>query len=308
MNTNKKVTGKTGTKKTSPTVLPVSIKPVPPKNDPANIGRRRFAKPTSDTPCQRVVVKFPVRGTGLVRVPATGGTGKVLQLKEWLAWDDASDTSNDASVQPALNAANEPSITGGSLSAGVLMPPIALPEVLSGYRPNDAGVLAHAVIAVLAPDFHLLSEFELPERIWDVAGSFVNGDNVNRRRTLVATAAGYVATYFRRFALRYPWELLGAEFDTTNGRCDLAWSHVDDRVLFDEVKTMNRPQAALNPAWVKQAARYAIGGRNRYTDNFVGTRLIPLGSLHLATLVGPDGGLSQLPAGLGVDSDGGDWA
>jgi len=307
MNTNK-VTGKTGTKTISPSVLTVNTKNTPPIVDRAYIARRRFGQPTSNTPCQGAVLELSPRGTGLLRVPATGGTGEVLQLKEWLAWDDASDTSNDASVQLGLNAANEPSVTGGSLSAGVLMPPIAVPEVLSGYRPNDVGVLAHAVIAVMAPDFHLLSQFELPERIWDVAGSFVNGDNVNRRRTLVATAAGHVATYFRRFALRYPWELLGAEFDTTKGRCDLAWGHVDGRVVFDEVKTMNRPQAGLNPEWVQQAAGYAIGGREVYGDSFVGTRLIPLGSVYLAALVGPDGGPSRLPAGLSVDSNGGEWA
>ncbi|MGY1632946.1 hypothetical protein ACI784_14685 [Geodermatophilus sp. SYSU D01186] len=133
----------------------------------------------------------------------------------------------------------------------------------------------------------------LPERIHDLAGALVDGDNVNRRRVLLSTAAGHAATYLRRLTPT-GWALLGCEFDTGNGRVDLAWQHGDGRVFFDEVKTVNRPIGLLTSSWVDQAARYARGGKDRYGAAFVGVRLLPIGSLHCTALVRADGTFSRL--------------
>lgn len=173
------------------------------------------------------------------------------------------------------------------------MPPFALPRSLSGYRPQDAGILTHALIALLAPELRRLTPVTLPERVHDLAGALVGGDNVNRRRVLLATGAGHAATYLRRLAPA-SWSLLGCEFDTGNGRADLAWQHEDGRVFFDEVKTVNRPVAVVTPAWVEQAARYARGGLTKYGKDFVGVRLLPIGALHCSVLVVSDGTLVRL--------------
>jgi hypothetical protein len=160
---------------------------------------------------------------------------------------------------------------------------------LSGYRPNDAGVLTHALIAVLAPVLPTLTDVTLSERLFDLAGAMVSGENVNRRRALAATATGHAAAYLRRFAPSSPWRLLGCEFDTGNGRVDLAWKHtVTNIVFYDEIKTTNRSVAALSQDWLVQANRYATAGRAEHGDNFAGVRLVPLGALHLMSLCLPD--------------------
>src|SRR4051794_27599869 len=146
------MTGSTGMNPSDKTPEVDNLKPVPPASDGANVARRRFATPAPGTPCQRGVIEFPARGTGLGRVPLQGRTGMVHRTKEWLAWGDT-DTSDDGSVLLRLDA-TEPSVPGGFHSAGVLMPLLALPADLSGYRHNDPGLLAHAVIATIAPEFN----------------------------------------------------------------------------------------------------------------------------------------------------------
>lgn len=168
------------------------------------------------------------------------------------------------------------------------MPTLALPKNLSGYRPQDVGLVTHAAVAILAPYVRELSPVELPERVLDVTGALVNGKNVNRRRVLMLTAAGHVATYFRRFAPTADWALLGCEFDTTGGRTDLAWQHTGTgRVFFDELKTHNRSVAALSSQTVAQAKRQGEGGVRQFGDLFAGVRVLPFGALHLVTLVHP---------------------
>ena len=168
------------------------------------------------------------------------------------------------------------------------MPTLALPKNLSGYRPQHVGLLTHAAVEILAPYARDLSPVELPERVLDVTGALVNGDNVNRRRVLMFTAAGHVATYFRRLAPSLDWNLLGCEYDTTGGRTDLAWQHAETgRVFFDELKTHNRPITALASTTVAQATRQAEGGLRQFGDLFAGVRVLPFGALHLTTLILP---------------------
>lgn len=176
----------------------------------------------------------------------------------------------------------------GPNQIGVLMPTLALPKNLSGYRPQDVGLLTHAAIAILAPHLRDLTAVTISERVLDVTGALVNGENVNRRRVLMLTAAGHTATYLRRFAPDSPWELLGCEFDTGGGRTDLAWQHSETgEVFFDEIKTHNRPITVLSAAVVAQAKRQGEGGLTRYGPAFRGVRVLPFGALHLTALVLP---------------------
>lgn len=168
------------------------------------------------------------------------------------------------------------------------MPGLTLPKELSGYRPQDVGLVTHAAVAILAPHAQALTAIELPERVLDVCGALVNGKNVNRRRVLMLTAAGHVATYFRRLSPAAPWTLLGCEFDTTGGRTDVAWQHAETgQVFFDELKTHNRSITEVGSENVAQAKRQGEGGVRLFGDDFAGVRLIPFGALHLTTLVHP---------------------
>lgn len=176
----------------------------------------------------------------------------------------------------------------GPSQIGVLMPTLSLPDTLSGYRPQDVGLLTHAAIAILAPHAQSLSPVQLPARVLDVCGDLVNGDNVNRRRVLLLTATGHVCTYFRRYCPTAEWALLGAEFDTSGGRTDVAWRHTSTgQVFFDELKTHNRAINDVGSDTVAQAKRQGEGGDRLYGDAFTGVRVIPFGALHLVTLVHP---------------------
>lgn len=176
----------------------------------------------------------------------------------------------------------------GPSQIGVLMPTLSLPDTLSGHRPQDVGLLTHAAIAILAPHAQTLPLVELPARVLDVCGALVNGDNVNRRRVLLLTATGHVCTYFRRYCPSSDWHLLGAEFDTTGGRTDLAWQHTGTgQVFFDELKTHNRAVTELASDTVAQAKRQGEGGARVYREAFAGVRVIPFGALHLVALVHP---------------------
>ncbi|UUZ60572.1 hypothetical protein [Nocardioides sp. B-3] len=168
------------------------------------------------------------------------------------------------------------------------MPSLALPKELSGYRPQDVGLVTHAAIAILAPALPGLDPVTLPERVLDITGALVNGDNHNRRRVLMLTAAGHVCTYLRRFAPTAPWELLGCEFDTGGGRTDVAWRHTETGVVFfDEIKTHNRSISQISDRVIAQANRQAVGGMEQFGDLFAGVRILPFGALHLVTLAHP---------------------
>lgn len=169
------------------------------------------------------------------------------------------------------------------------MPGLSLPKNLSGYRPQDVGLVTHAALALLTPVLRDLTRETLPERVLDVVGALVNGDNVNRRRVLMLTAAGHAATYLRRFAPEAPWDLLGCEFDTGQGHTDLAWRHsVTGQVFFDEIKTHNRSVSSLSPRVISQAKGQSEGGVSQFGPAFAGVRVLPFGALHLTALIHPD--------------------
>lgn len=203
-------------------------------------------------------------------------------------WDETADETASSARRPA-GRSRPPKQSRGRNSIGVIVPGLALPRTLSGYRPQDVGLVTHAALAIITPSLRTLSPETLPERVMDVAGALVNGENVNRRRVLMLTAAGHTATYLRRLAPEGPWELLGCEFDTGQGRTDLAWRNTETgEVFFDEIKTHNRPVTGLSPQTVAQAKRQGEGGLAEFGAAFRGVRVLPLGALHLAALIQPN--------------------
>lgn len=200
-----------------------------------------------------------------------------------------------------------------SSSIGVLVPGISLPKELSGYRAQDVGLLTHAVLAIVTPCLRTIEPTDLVEHVLDVAGGLVNGTNHNRRRSLQQTATAYACRYLRRFAPAEPWQLIGAEFQTGEGRTDLAWQHGETGdVFFDEIKTHSRSIDRIGDEVIDQALRQAAGGFACFGAKFRGVRVLPFGALHHATLVRsatdrmglaptPDAPLNPRPNGAAVD-------
>lgn len=258
----------------------------PSANAPGSPSQVGGAPSLSTSQADAVVLSFPTKVRTRVRPPG----------EEQTLWQGEADDA-ESSPARASTGATRPRATPrspkrtqrGPNPIGVLMPTLALPKNLSGYRPQDVGLVTHAAVAILAPYARDYTPFELAEHLLDVTGALVNGKNVNRRRVLMLTAASHVAVYFRRFAPTTDWALLGCEFDTTGGRTDLAWQHTETgRVFFDELKTHNRSVAALSSQTVAQAKRQGEGGVRQFGDLFAGVRVLPFGALHLVTLVHPD--------------------
>ena len=85
---------------------------------------------------------------------------------------------------------------------------------------------------------------------------------------------------------RPPWEFVGSEQRTDAGRVDLMWRHSDSgSVLFDEVKTTEVTRRAPDKKWLEQCLRYAESGVSDHGDLFLGVRLLPLGSMNVASFV-----------------------
>lgn len=252
--------------------------------DGADRQRRRFGHNTDQaSQDDAIVLQFPSRNRTPVRLreeeKPCGSTGS-----------DVSPTSPPPAGASCPRTDRSPKrVARGTNPIGVIVPALKLPKELSGYRPQDVGLVTHATVAILAPALPILNRDELPERVMDVAGGLLSGGNHNRRRVLMLTAAGHAATYLRRFAPNEPWELLGCEFDTGSGVTDLAWRHVGTNVVFfDELKTHNRPQQKIASRVMTQTKNQAAGGQEQFGSRFAGVRLIPLGSLHLVSLVRQD--------------------
>ncbi len=64
------------------------------------------------------------------------------------------------------------------------------------------------------------------------------------------------------------------------------WRHSDTgAVIFDEVKTTEVTRRAPDKKWLEQCLRYSQSGVSEYADLFLGVRLLPLGSMNVASFV-----------------------
>jgi hypothetical protein len=154
---------------------------------------------------------------------------------------------------------------------------------VSAAKAIGVGTLAHVVIGLLAPTDDL-SPARLADTCWALAHELAAPST--RTRGNAVLAAGFAVEYLRSLRPVAPWRVLGVEYDTGAGRADVAYRNSrTGAVLFDEVKTTHVPFAQPSPEWLDQARRYATAGAERFGTRFRGTRLLPLGSRHLATLV-----------------------
>lgn len=151
------------------------------------------------------------------------------------------------------------------------------------------GTTTHAVLAILAPIADQFTAAGLVEVTMGLSrGLCAPGRQHRRNSTLIA---GFAADYLRGAARpRSPWACVDAEAETDGGFVDLVWRQNSTGLVFvDEIKTTNTPRRLLDQDWLTQTARYATAGESRWGDKFIGVRLVPLGSMHLAALMASDG-------------------
>ena len=130
----------------------------------------------------------------------------------------------------------------GRNSIGVIVPGLTLPKELSGYRaPRRWACHPRRHRHPRATHLRTSPPVELTERVLDVTGALVNGDNVNRRRVLMLTAAGHTANYLRRYAPANPVGPARVRVRHRRRTYRPCMAHSDTGVVFfDEVKTHNR--------------------------------------------------------------------
>lgn len=147
----------------------------------------------------------------------------------------------------------------------------------------------HAVVSILAPLAEQFTAVGLVEVTLGLSRGLCAPGRMHRRNSTLV--AGFAAEYLRGVARpRAPWDCVDTEADINGGVVDLVWQHRDTGLVFiDEVKTTQVPRARLDKAWLEQADRYAVAGTAKWGDRFLGVRLVPLGSMHLTTLVTPEG-------------------
>lgn len=169
------------------------------------------------------------------------------------------------------------------------MPSLDLTRPISGRRPNDIGVLTHAIVQMLAPHLRDIPPALIPEKVLDVASALVDIPRVSGRRALT-TASGNACVYLRRLS-PIEWDLLGCEFVVGDGnRVDLAYRHsIDGRVFFDEIKTAKWGLTRPTDDHLDQCDRYRVAGVAEFGAAFQGVRLLYVGALNASRLITPAG-------------------
>lgn len=171
--------------------------------------------------------------------------------------------------------------------------PTLLPSrpTFTGRNPADLGTLTHALIGSHVQSVTDGGESgadveDLLSRMYAVAYAVIDA-NPNATRVLATEAASLSTRYLTEFPPMPPWRLLGVEYDTGEGRVDLAWvNDTTGEVFFDEVKTSRVANGRqVPPTWLSQAGRYSAAGTDRFGAAFLGTRLVPLMAAGTARLV-----------------------
>ena len=154
--------------------------------------------------------------------------------------------------------------------------------------PSAVGAAAHALIGALVPVVDALDPTAVVETCLALARRCCVPGRIRIANSV--RVAGYAIEYLNGPCRpRAPWRCLGVEFPTGDGRVDVAWKHeVNGHVFYDEIKTTRTARRSPDAAWVQQCARYAVAGAQQHGHDFLGVRLLPLGSLGASRFVKPD--------------------
>ncbi|MBR7744353.1 hypothetical protein KC207_13750 [Phycicoccus sp. BSK3Z-2] len=112
------------------------------------------------------------------------------------------------------------------------------------------------------------------------------GRGAVKTRMLVA---GHASKYVTRFLPSAGATFLGAEVPVVRGRVDLAWSHPDCGVWFDEIKVWRHARTVWDWRTYDQIERYLSAGSAMFGDAFTGVRLVVTGHTYDCVLVDPGG-------------------
>lgn len=257
---------------------------VPPDNNIRSLQARRHGLHVVDSQkCPDPFVAFPPRRN----TPASGAPDPRSSQEQV-----CDSRTAPAALDRSLGSDNAAAVgrTTPARTVGVLMPALELTRPLSGRRPNDIGVVTHAIVQMLAPHIADIPAVLIPEKVLDVASALVSIPGVSERRALITTASGNACVYLRRLA-PIDWDLLGCEFPVAEGsRVDLAYRHpVDGRVFFDEIKTTKVGLSRPTPEHLAQCDRYRAAGLDKFGNRFAGVRLLYLGALNASRLITPTG-------------------
>lgn len=152
----------------------------------------------------------------------------------------------------------------------------------------DVGTAVHTVIAAVAPHAAQLHIVELTELVLRLSRCVCSPGRHHRANS--THVAGFAAEYLRGpWRPARPWRCVEAEHRVATGRGDLVWRNESTgAVLFDEIKTTAVARRTCDPEWLDQATGYAMAGAIEYGSHFLGVRIVPLGSMNVATCVLPD--------------------
>ncbi len=138
-------------------------------------------------------------------------------------------------------------------------------------RDREIGRRTHALVAAfcrsgVAPE---------PTRVWVTTCKVFAASPMSVNHGARQRAACAVGSYFARFH-REQWEFVGAEVDLGTGRVDLAWRTPESWFVLDELKMGGLGDVVDDADTVRQVARYAAAGSERWGEQFAGVRLLPL--------------------------------
>lgn len=137
----------------------------------------------------------------------------------------------------------------------------------------ELGAMAHALLADAVHETVLNGARPTPEDVFVSAGKALAahplpGAARQRLACLVNVGLSLVPPW--------GWKFLGSEVAYEGSRVDLAWSHPDGRVIFDEVKVAGYSKVMSDPATVDQVRRHLSAGAAAYGERFCGVRLLNL--------------------------------
>lgn len=158
---------------------------------------------------------------------------------------------------------------------------------------DNAGTVAHAVVAHLAGAARDLPAHALTEQVIAATGHLVNDANRNRRRVVWTEAAAVACAYLRLMPPPAPWSLLGAEHVLGEGRADVVWEHPDLGVLVDELKSGRTVRRNGTTCGIRQARQYLAALVDEHGDRALGVRLFVAMSVDASLLLVP--GQSEVP-------------
>lgn len=159
------------------------------------------------------------------------------------------------------------------------------------------GTLVHQVLANVAQPCQSADLVERTHLVDEAVHAEVRGRDLGGGDKARLRVTGLVSQYLDLYLPPADATFLGAEVPVALGRVDLAWSHPDVGLFYDEVKTWRHHTEVLDEQTLDQVHRYLDAGLNAFGERFAGVRLLTLGNRGAALGIDPDGFIERLRDG-----------